>query len=97
MQYSLAEHGRVFSTRGRGAQLREQLLAATSHGDEICIDFENVLSATHSFLDEFVGKLAEQRQVQHLNASPAIERALEKALARRGIMSSAGGRSLAAA
>lgn len=53
MHYSLAEHGRVYSTRERGAELRDHLLAATSGDDEISIDFENVLSATHSFLDEF--------------------------------------------
>lgn len=83
MHYPLAEHGRVFSTRERGAQLRDELLAATCDDDELLIDFENVLSATHSFLDEFVGKLAQKRKVDCLNASATIERTVERVLARR--------------
>lgn len=85
MHYSLAEHGRVYSTRERGAELRDHLLAATSGDDEISIDFENVLSATHSFLDEFFGKLAERRQVQPINASVPIQTTLRKVLKRRGV------------
>jgi rhodanese-related sulfurtransferase len=87
MRFCLADHGLVFSTRDRGAQLRVELIAATDEHpeEEIAIDFERVLSATNSFLDEFVGVLAEQRRVVVHNASPRIARTIAASLRRRGL------------
>lgn len=92
MHFSLADHGLVFSTRDRGSRLREELLAATvgQPDEEIVIDFERVLSATNSFLDEFVGVLAEKRQVTLRNASPTIARTAGASLRRRGVQTSTG-------
>lgn len=89
MHFSLAKHGLVFSTRDRGARMRAELLEARNVANSpLTIDFAGVQSASYSFLDEFVGKLAESMAPEAprlLNLPPMIARTIESSLRRRGI------------
>jgi hypothetical protein len=90
MEYRLAEQALVFSTRDRGARLLAEVLEAirTAPTEPVKLDFEGVLSASYSFLDEFVGKLA---QAMHpaapilINMPPAVASTIESSLRRRGL------------
>ncbi len=89
MQLSLAEFGLVFSTRDRGSRIRADLLGQIADSPEgVIIDFAKVLNASYSFIDEFIGKLAEQidaEQMDIVNASPTITRTIKKSLQNRGL------------
>lgn len=87
MHYRVADHGLIFSTRDRGERLRTELLAACADqpDEEVTIDFDKVLSATHSFLDELICKTAEHRHLMVINVSPKIAGRLERTLRRRGL------------
>jgi anti-anti-sigma regulatory factor len=89
MHFSLAKHGLVFLTRDRGARMRAELLEArdTATGP-LTIDFAGVQSASYSFVDEFVGKLAESMAPDAprlVNLPPMIARTIESSLRRRGV------------
>ena len=58
MVFRLADHGLVLLTRVRGEAIRDELLAGLTPGETVIIDFDEVRSASYSFLDEFVGELA---------------------------------------
>lgn len=88
MEFRLADHGLVFSTRNRGKAMRADLLAHLAPAEAIAIDFDEVLSASYSFLDEFVSVLAEEirpRRLALTNASETISETIERSLRRRGL------------
>jgi hypothetical protein len=89
MQFRLAEHGLVFSTRDRGSRMRAELLEQSAEASgEVTIDFAGVLSASYSFIDEFIGKLVgliAPNAPMVVNASPMITETIKKSLRRRGL------------
>jgi hypothetical protein len=60
MYMRLADHGHAFSTRPRGAALLAEFEAQAASSSEVVIDFEDVLTISYSFTDEFVGALLER-------------------------------------
>jgi hypothetical protein len=90
MQYRLADHSLVFSTRDRGARLRADLLAKIDSAptDQCIVDFDGVLSASYSFIDEFVGVLIEDMgdaAPELVNLPAAVCRTIERSLTRRDV------------
>jgi hypothetical protein len=88
MEFRLADHGLVFSTRDRGKALRADLLADLAPAETIVIDFDEVLSASYSFLDEFVSILAKRiqpRRPELINVPETISETIEESLIRRGL------------
>jgi hypothetical protein len=88
MLFRLSEFGQVFSTRPRGLEVRNSLLAKLSPEDTVAVSFDSVLRVSQSFSDEFLGALiselgAERVQVQGPMA-PAVERVLKRSLQHRG-------------
>jgi anti-anti-sigma regulatory factor len=91
MRYRLADHGLVFSTRDRGARMladfRETIVSAKTEPVEI--DFSEVRSVSHSFVDEFIGELMTdtaglEAMPSLVNVSPSAARTIERSLRRRG-------------
>lgn len=88
MEFRLADHGLVFSTRDRGKTMRADLLADLTPTETVVIDFDEVLSASYSFLDEFVSILAEGLQPrcpELVNVSETISETIERSLRHRGL------------
>ena len=83
--FELGALGRSFATRGRGAELRERLLAdATSSHEEV--DFTGVTHVSSSFADEFVGRLITDHQDVDLTLrglTTDVDRVVQQVLARR--------------
>ena len=93
MRYRLADHGRVFSSRDRGARLLADFVSVYDQhdGSSIIIDFEGVMSMTHSFADEFVGELLVRGERGDIpaptleNLEPIPARAVERCARVRGV------------
>lgn len=91
MRYRMAEHGSVFSTRDRGSRLLADLESAYNRDGSLIIDFEGVLSMTHSFADQFLGELlirgarGEIPQPQLVNLDSVPRRAVERCAEVRGV------------
>jgi len=88
MKFRLADHGLVFSTRDRGKAMRADLLADLASAETIVIDFDEVLSASYSFLDEFISILTEEiqpRRPELVNVPETISETIERSLRRRGL------------
>jgi STAS-like domain of unknown function (DUF4325) len=88
MEFRLAEHGLVLLTRDRGSTMRAELLADLPPTDTVVIDFDEVLSASYSFLDEFVGVLVEElspRRPELINVPQTILETIARSLRRRGL------------
>ena len=94
MRYRVADHGRVFSTRDRGAQLLSDFSSFCDHESgtsSIVLDFEGVLSMTPSFADEFVGELLARSARGEIvmpsleNLDPAPRRSVERCARARGV------------
>jgi hypothetical protein len=91
MQYRLADHGLVFSTRDRGARMLADI--REERGDStmsMTIDFSGVRSLSYSFVDEFLGEMlqdaaAHQAHPVLTNVPPAVSRTIERSLRRRGL------------
>ncbi len=85
LQFRLIEFGRSFATRGRGEELRKELIARVEDEDVAILDFSGVTNVSYSFADEFVGKLAAERtpRVESANMSAEVARSVERAVARR--------------
>jgi hypothetical protein len=89
MEYRLAEFGRVFSTRDKGAatlaDFRRKL--GETHVESATIDFDDVLSVSYSFVDEFIGELVEVAGIapRLVNVSPATMSTIERSLRTRGL------------
>jgi hypothetical protein len=89
--FSLSDRGRTFATRPRGAELRQELVAATIEGDRVELDLAGVLSVSYSFADEFIAAFVEEAHARSVTlsiqgASPEVSRVVERALARRGVL-----------
>jgi hypothetical protein len=94
MQFSIAHYGSVFSTRSRGARVLADLRERARADGATCVvvDFAGVRNASYSFADEFVGTLMSDAQhgvldftVALENASPQVQRVLDRSLSNRGI------------
>jgi anti-anti-sigma regulatory factor len=90
MEYRLADFSLVFSTRDRGARMRADLLERmdAARGVRFIIDFDGVLSASYSFIDEFLGALIQEMgdsAPEIANVSPAVAKTIERSLTRRGL------------
>lgn len=88
MDYRLAQHGQVFSTRPRGLELRCGIESALSPHESVVVSFESVARVSQSFSDEFLGALIAELGVGRVTVtgpiSPSVERVLNRALGRRG-------------
>jgi STAS-like domain of unknown function (DUF4325) len=86
MTFRVVAHGTVFSTRDRGEKLLEEVDRALADGEDLVVDFDGVLSISHSFADEFIGALFEAKpgEVTIENAAPSVERAIQRSLRARG-------------
>jgi hypothetical protein len=83
--YRLADEGLTFSTRPRGAELRERLLTRAHDADAVELDLDGVLSVSYSFADEFVGPMRDREVLGNLpfelvirGASPEVTRVIER-------------------
>lgn len=91
-RYALADHGRTLATRPLGAQLRSDVVKKAAEDRAVVLDFNGIRSASHSFADEFVARLAEEVAIGDLDfdlaicdTSPEVERVVQKALERRQV------------
>ena len=90
MEYRLADQGHVFSSRDRGARLRADLREKTGDGSlaDVVINFEDILSVTYSFADEFIGQLVQDAGdgiPRCVNVAPGIARTIERSLKKRSL------------
>lgn len=91
MRYRLADKGRVFSTRERGARVLADLEAefGRTHSEPVTIDFAGVVSISYSFADEFVGELNDRAAAGRLprpqleNVDPRLQRVIDRSLRTR--------------
>jgi hypothetical protein len=90
--YALAEHGTTLATRPFGRELRADLVRKAAGHRIVELDFSCVLSASHSFADEFVACLAEESkkgdvefEVALSGASSDVETVIRRALDRRSL------------
>lgn len=85
--FSLREFGSTFATRGRGAELRDVVLARRTDEQTVVIDFADVTNVSYSFADEFVGKLASERpdglRVELINMAGTVDQTVQRARQRR--------------
>jgi STAS-like domain of unknown function (DUF4325) len=88
MSFRLSEYGRVFSTRSRGKEIREELTQRLKDDDRVVISFDGVARVSQSFSDEFLGALlsdiGEERILVEGDLAPGVARVLGRALHRRG-------------
>jgi STAS-like domain of unknown function (DUF4325) len=91
MRFRLADHGGVFSTRPRGTELLALLEREAKDASVVEIDFEDVRNVSYSFVDEFVGELAERAsrrdafEIALANVPARMERIIASSLERRGV------------
>lgn len=90
MEYRLAEHGLVFSTRDRGARVLADFRERTRGVplETVRIDFSDVRSVSYSFIDEFIGELAQETRAagpRCVNVSATGASTIERSLRRRGL------------
>lgn len=88
MNFQLSEYGRVFSTRPRGKEIREELARRLNDGEQAFISFDGVARVSQSFSDEFLGvllsDLGQDRVLVEGDLAPSVVRVLGRALDRRG-------------
>ncbi len=85
LRFHVAEFGRVFATRARGQELRDEVVARAGGESVAVIDFNGVTNVSYSFADEFVGKLSAEGpvRIELAEMTPSIERLIARAVARR--------------
>jgi small ligand-binding sensory domain FIST len=90
--YALAQHGTTLATRPFAERLRAEVIEKAGNEGTLELNFEGVLSASHSFADEFVAQLVEDSQrsavdfdVVVAGAAPRVEARITKALERRDL------------
>ncbi len=90
--YALMQHGTTLATRPFAKRLRAEVVRGAEGQELVELDFSGILSASHSFADEFVAQLAEDSQngVVHFGvavtgAAPNVEAKLTKALDLRSV------------
>jgi len=85
--FSLREFGSTFATRGRGAELREIVLARRADAQVVIVDFADVTNVSYSFADEFVGKLSAEHsqglEIELANMAETVDRTVRSAQRRR--------------
>jgi anti-anti-sigma regulatory factor len=86
--FNLNEFGATFATRGRGKELREELLSRMAGEEMIEVDFAGVTNVSYSFADEFFGVLmsctgAGVPVARLVNVEPAVDRVVSDAIGRR--------------
>lgn len=97
MRYHLAQHGTVFSTRERGADVRDSLEAAVRQvdsADSAILDFTDIELISFSFADEVIGRLLAERAAGNLGAAAIVltdlgdevRDAVERSLRRRSLI-----------
>jgi STAS-like domain of unknown function (DUF4325) len=91
-RYALAQHGTTLATRPFAKRLRAEVVKESEGRELVELDFSGILSASHSFADEFVAQLAEDSQngIVHFGvavsgAAPNVESRLSKALELRDV------------
>jgi hypothetical protein len=90
--YELAQHGTTLATRSFGRELRSELVQQMDGHKHLELDFSGVLSASHSFVDELVARLAEDSKagciefdVAISGAAPDVEAVIRRAVERREV------------
>lgn len=90
--YGLADHGRTLATRPFARELRADLLEKIGDHELVELDFSGIRSASHSFADEFVARLAQDSKEETVDfevtvsgASEEVRRVITGALERRGV------------
>lgn len=80
----------LLGSRALGATVRQQALIKLQAGGRLTLDWDGVRAVSHSFADEFIGKLAEEigveqfrSRVQNRNMSPSIRSILVYVVAAR--------------
>jgi anti-anti-sigma regulatory factor len=84
-RFPLSEFGTSFATRGRGEELRHEVLKRIGASAAVVVDLADVEHVSYSFADEFLGKLSadEGLSVEVVNSSPGIGRTIDDAVRRR--------------
>lgn len=90
LRFRLSDFGSTFSTRPRGIELRDALIQQAGQEATVEVDFEDVLSVSYSFADEFAAGLVQKSAggsvpfVVHLTgASSEVERVIGRAVSNR--------------
>jgi hypothetical protein len=88
LTFRLREFGHAFATRGRGKEVRSELLARLKDETVVRIDFADVTNVSYSFADEFLGVMlteasADAPAVEFVNMDAAIDRVVHDAVGRR--------------
>ena len=85
LRFELSEFGGAFATRGRGREVREELLRRVDGSQVAILDFTGVSNVTYSFADEFAGKLAadDSLRLEIENMAPNVARSVDRAIERR--------------
>jgi hypothetical protein len=86
--FKLNEFGQTFATRGRGKELREELLSRMDAEETIEVDFAGVTNVSYSFADELFGVLMSSTgvgvpTVRLVNVEPTVDRVVRDAVGRR--------------
>jgi hypothetical protein len=85
--FKLNEFGQTFATRGRGKELREELLSRMAAVEMIEVDFAGVTNVSYSFADELFGVLMSRTgvvpAVRLVNLEPTVDRVVSDAVGRR--------------
>ena len=83
--FRLSEFGQTFATRGRGSDLREELLTRVADDDRATVSFAGVTHVSYSFADEFAGRLHAEAEaaVEFTDMVPTVERIVARAVQRR--------------
>jgi len=90
--YALAQQGSTLATRPFGRELRADLVQKAAGHECVELDFSGILSASHSFVDELVARLAEESQAGQVEfdvvvsgATPDVGAVIHRALDRRNV------------
>lgn len=85
VRFALIEFGRSFATRGRGMELRQEVLDRAGESTSVVVDLTGVDHMSYSFADEFSGKLSieERLSVDFEGATAVVRRVVEDAVRRR--------------
>lgn len=93
MMFQLNEFGLAFSSRAKGAAVRDALLSARSDDSVVEIDFTDVRAVSQSFIDEFIGTLVERNATGSdpvpftiVNVDPHLHRVVDAVQARRAAL-----------
>lgn len=65
----LAAWDGMLGSRALGAKVRQQVLAELQAEGQLVLDWDGVRAISHSFADEFIGKLAEEIGVEQFRST----------------------------